>query len=153
MKKHLILLFVLSLTCGLLIGCQKDPRTEATKTELETESIADPNVIDLTLLSSTLIYAEVFAMMQTPESYLGKTIRMSGVYAYDYLEETEKTYYFVLIKDAEECCQQGLEFVLQENLDYPPDNSNIIISGTFESYEEQGNTYYFVKADEITVTK
>ena len=41
--------------------------------------------IDLTRLSSTMVYSEVYNMMNTPENYVGKMVRMNGklaVYKY-----------------------------------------------------------------------
>ena len=37
--------------------------------------------VDLTALSSTMVYSEVYNMMVTPEEYVGKTIKMSGSFA------------------------------------------------------------------------
>ena len=34
--------------------------------------------VDLTQLSSTLVYAEVYNMASNPQSYVGKTVRMKG---------------------------------------------------------------------------
>ena len=50
--------------------------------EIETEedmSIKDPSVdVDLTTLSSTMVYSEVFNMMMEPIAYEGQTIKMDG---------------------------------------------------------------------------
>ena len=36
--------------------------------------------IDLTKLSATMVYSEVFNMLYTPEDYLGKTVNMEGTF-------------------------------------------------------------------------
>ncbi len=36
--------------------------------------------VDLTQLSSTMVYSEVYNMINTPEDYIGKTVKMSGTF-------------------------------------------------------------------------
>ena len=42
---------------------------------------AGPVDVDLTKLSSTMVYSEVYNMMSSPESYMGKRVRMKGSFA------------------------------------------------------------------------
>ena len=44
--------------------------------------------IDLTALSSTVVYGQVYNMMYYPEKFVGKTIRMEGMYS-DYFDEAK----------------------------------------------------------------
>ena len=98
--------------------------------------------IDLTRFSSTMIYSEVYNMMYAPDSYIGKTVRMSGMFVYYEDPETKNRYFSCIIADATACCSQGLEFVLSgEHIypdDYPEIYSEITVTGTFEVYEENG---------------
>ena len=109
---------------------------------LEDETVeADPGVdLDLTALSSTMVYSEVFNMMMAPEEYEGKTIKMDGVCNVYQDSETGKTYYACIVQDATQCCSQGLEFVLDESQyeasDYPENGDEIVISGDFSTYTE-----------------
>ena len=103
--------------------------------------------IDLTRLSSTMVYSEVYNMMNSPESYVGKMIRMDGklaVYKYP-----ERNYYTCIIKDATACCQQGMEFLWSGNHKYPDDYPNegdgIIVTGVFDIYYEGENKYVQLK--------
>lgn len=103
--------------------------------------------IDLTRLSSTMVYSEVYNMMSNPEEYLGKTIRMDGnlaVYKYP-----ERNYYTCIIKDATACCQQGMEFLWKGNHKYPEDYPNegdgIIVTGIFDIYYEDQVKYCQLK--------
>lgn len=96
--------------------------------------------IDLTRLSSTMVYSEVYNMMNTPESYVGKMVRMGGklaVYKYP-----ERNYYTCIIADATACCQQGMEFMLAGSHkypdDYPNEGDNIMVTGVFDIYYETG---------------
>ena len=103
--------------------------------------------IDLTSLSSTMVYSEVYNMMNEPEQYVGKMVRMNGklaVYIYP-----ERNYYTCIIKDATACCQQGMEFIWQGNHkypdDYPAEGSGIIVTGVFDIYYEGNNKYCQLK--------
>ena len=103
--------------------------------------------IDLTKLSSTMVYSEVYNMMSNPEEYVGKTIRMDGnlaIYKYP-----ERNYYTCIIKDATACCQQGMEFLWKGNHKYPEDYPNegdgIIVTGIFDIYYEDQVKYCQLK--------
>lgn len=101
--------------------------------------------VDLTKLSSTMIYSKVYNMVSSPDDYLGKKIKMSGSFGVYQDQTTGKNYYACLIADATSCCSQGIEFVLAEDYTYPDDypelNSIITVTGTFDTYEEDGYTY------------
>lgn len=125
----------------------KDP--EKTDAREETQEID----VDLTQLSSTMVYSEVYNMMYTPQDYVGKTVKMNGAFNL-YCQRTDENgqpnfdypiYYACVIADATACCTQGLEFVLDGNFTYPDDypelGRDITVTGTFETYEEAGDTY------------
>lgn len=101
--------------------------------------------VDLTKLSSTMVYSEVYNMMNTSDNYIGKTVKMNGQFSY-YEDPNSKAQYFAcIIADATACCSQGLEFTLTGEHTYPEDypelGSEITVTGTFETYEEDGNRY------------
>lgn len=118
------------------------------------DTSSDSQMVDLTTLSSTMVYAEVYNMMYSPESYMGKTIKMSGQYYASYYQETGKYYCFVIVADAAACCQQGLEFIWNGEHaypdDYPMDGTEIEVTGVFDSYDEDGTTYYCIMVDKIS---
>ena len=106
--------------------------------------------VDLTLMGKDLIYATVYQMMSKPEEYEGKTIRIEGKYYASYYPITDKDYNYCLIADAAACCSQGLEFELGGGAvypdDYPADQSEVIVTGVFETYtEEAGQTFYYCR--------
>ena len=106
--------------------------------------------VDLTLMGKDLIYATVYQMMSKPEEYEGKTIRIEGKYSGSYYPVTDKYYNYCLIADALACCSQGLEFELGGDAvypdDYPADQSQVIVTGVFETYtEEAGQTFYYCR--------
>ena len=130
---------------------QQVQEAESTEVEAEEETLAsDPSVdLDLTTLSSTMVYSEVFNMMMEPMAYEGQTIKMDGNCAIYTDEETGNTYYACVVQDATQCCSQGLEFLLDANQyameDYPAEGDPIVIKGTFSTYEEDGGTYITIK--------
>lgn len=99
--------------------------------------------LDLTKLSGTMVYGEVFQLLVEPQAYVGKTIKVRGTYRVDNTSRENTSYHFIMIQDAAACCQNGLEFMANE---YPEDSAEIEIVGTYSTYEEEGNTYYFIDA-------
>ncbi|HAS37035.1 MAG TPA: hypothetical protein DCS04_00160 [Ruminococcaceae bacterium] len=101
--------------------------------------------VDLTVLSSTMVYSEVYNMMTAPEGYVGKSVKMKGQFAYYEDPETKNQYFACIIADATACCSQGLEFVLKGEYSYPNDypklGTEITVTGTFKTYQEDGATY------------
>ncbi|MBR3629153.1 MAG: hypothetical protein IKN55_01595 [Oscillospiraceae bacterium] len=123
------------------------PATEALPTAPVPASAFIPaeGDVDLTVLESTMVYAQVFDMVSNPDAYTGRNIRARGPFAYYKDESTGKEYFAVLISDATACCAQGVEFVLDGDPvypdDYPEAGTEITVSGVFHSYEENGTTY------------
>ena len=101
--------------------------------------------VDLTKLSSTMVYSEVYNMLYTPDDYIGKTVKMKGAFAYYEDPETKEQYFACIIADAMACCSQGLDFIPTEEYTYPDDypelNAEITVTGTFEIYEKNGIKY------------
>ncbi len=91
--------------------------------------------VDLTTMSSTMVYSEVMNMMSYPDQYKGKKVRMQGQFQSFKDEETGKTYYYCIIKDATACCANGIEFVLTEG-EYPEEMAEVTVEGTFTTYFE-----------------
>ena len=170
--KKICSLFVAFCLLGILCGCR--PAASSDTPESTSESVAQPaaskpentgfsapqpsalpsgekKLVDLTALSSTMVYAEVYYMMTTPQEYVGKTVKMQGqfeVYDANPANELGYVYYFaVVIADATACCQEGIEFVLADETAVFPDNypqagTEITVVGRFEPYVESGTTYY-----------
>ena len=67
--------------------------------------------VDLTILSPTMVFAEVYNMLAAPDDYVGKVVKITGKYYSVNNENDGKTYFYVLIKDATACCEQGMEFI------------------------------------------
>ncbi len=108
--------------------------------------------IDLTKLSSTMVFSEVYNMMISPEEYVGKTMKAEGIFQV-YQDSNNRNFYALVIADATACCQQGLELIWDGDHtypdDYPKENSEIEITGVYQSYMEEGNTYYYVLVNDV----
>ncbi|MCR5788667.1 MAG: hypothetical protein K6G83_02150 [Lachnospiraceae bacterium] len=120
------------------------PETESEVSD-EALSAADGIDIDLTTLSSTMVYSEVYNMMVSPDDYIGKTVKMDGQFTQYHDESTGKYYFACIISDATACCSQGIEFVLTDDYtypdDYPQEGGAICVTGTFDTYQEGDYTY------------
>ena len=103
--------------------------------------------VDLTALSSTMVYGEVFAMMSSPEDYVGKTVKMQGIFSKGQLYAAGSlndggTVFACVIQDATACCAQGIPFELAGDHTYPQDypelGDTITVVGTFEIHQQEG---------------
>ena len=177
MKRIFCLLLAACMTLSLCAcgkGREKDAGNDTPSSNVEvsapTESIPTPKEqetpgkskpsqpaagkvdVDLTVLSSTMVYAEVYNMLYNdPESYLGKTVRARGEFSIyqlvvDGVLQPDPVAYACIIADAAACCAEGMEFVLKDDLAYPDDypelGAEITVIGEFQSYEENGMTWY-----------
>lgn len=71
---------------------------------------------------------------------------------------TQKYYFYCVIQDATACCAQGLEFVWDDGThvypdEYPEDNAEVIIEGTFETYREEEDASLYCRLADATLEK
>ncbi len=110
--------------------------TETTTPTAESSPVESVDV-DLTAMSSVMVYSEVYNMLGSPESYIGKTIKMKGQYTSYENPDTGRVYHACIVKDATACCAQGLEFTLAEDSSvYPSEGEEVTVIGTFSVYQE-----------------
>lgn len=110
--------------------------------------------VDLSVMSATMIYSEVFNMVIMPEEYEEKTLKIKGNFAVYIGKETGKRYYSVIIPDATKCCQQGIEFVWAGNHSYPEDfpeiGEEITATGIYKTTEtKDGLTYNYMQVQTL----
>ena len=101
--------------------------------------------VDLTQLSSTMVFAEVYHIMVEPKDYMGKRIRISGISTVYEDQKAGKSYYSCVVLDATACCAQGIEFKLRDGGHYPENDEEITVQGTFDTYEDGGYQYAILK--------
>ena len=140
--KKLISILLAALAVFLLLtGC-----SGKNAAEFRTEDGID---LDLTKLSGTMVYAEVFNMRYEPDDYYGKVIRMEGYFSAYQNPNTGEYYYNCVVPDATACCSQGIQFFLRDDLSYPEDfpenGATVTVVGTFEKNDQ--NLYMCSLAD------
>ena len=129
------------------------PKEQKTSEEPEQPQASSNGVdVDLTVLSSTMVYSEVYNMLYNdPAHYLGKTVKARGTFSIyqlvtDGVLQPDPVSYACIISDAAACCAEGMEFVLEGDYTYPDDypelGAEITVIGEFQSYEENGMTWY-----------
>ena len=155
MKKLLAVLLVCAAAL-LAVSCSATGGNPPKAAPQETASPEPVTVdLDLSVLSGTVVYAQVYNMMNDPGPYLGKIIKVAGYY--DAFESTERdiVYHACVIPDATACCQAGIEFVLAGEHawpeDYPEPTTEITVTGRLEEYDEDGVPYLHLVDAEMTV--
>lgn len=178
MDKRLIKVLCMLMSMILLVmtlpGCSSQDEAESTEDVAAAEDQAadgqqigtDPNTgqpiqsvdisalggngadVDISRLSSTMVYSVVYDMVTHPDDYLGKKIRMSGTMSVYHDEASGNTYYACLISDATACCSEGIEFQTADGIDpseYPSDGEPVTVLGTYEMFEDGGFQYGILK--------
>lgn len=156
MKKIIAIILALVLALSF-VACSKNSEKNENSNSKTTTKITEPTTteaksvdLDLTELSSTLIYSEVYNMLITPDDYKGKIIKMKGLFNQYTDEETGKIYNAVVIPDATACCQQGLEFELSDKTNPNfEQGAEITVVGTFDTYSEGKFLYCYLKNAKI----
>lgn len=110
--------------------------------------------LDLTKMSATMVYAEVFNMLVMPDKYDGKLIKVRGNFSRFVPNGKTEEVTTVVVSDALACCQQGLEFKITpgsplenqlKNQNFPEPDSEIEIIGRFVlSQTEEGFDYFYL---------
>ena len=128
---------------------QEEAEAQNTGKNNEEQTTEEGIDIDLTTLSSTMVYAEVYNMYLTPEDYVGQSVKMTGELSMVDLPMEGKVYFSVIIQDALGCCSQGIEFDMEEDYVYPDDypelGSQVTVVGEFEMYQEGKDVYCRLK--------
>ena len=106
------------------------------------ESVSANHVdIDLSRMSSTMVFTMVYKMVTEPENFVGKRIKMKGAFSSYKDEETGRRFFGCVIKDALACCSQGLAFETAKPRkypsEYPSEGTDITIVGIFEYEKEE----------------
>ena len=135
--------------CTLAACGREDTEKKPAAEDAEDTAAVD---IDLTALSGIMVYSEVNSMISFPDNYIGKTVKMQGQFTiYQATDENgafipDKMFFACMIADATACCAQGLEFAFAGKPVYPDEypelGAEITVIGEFQSYEENGMTWY-----------
>lgn len=149
--KRIVKMLILCLTCILLPVCV----SSAADTGGPAAATEPPAVdLDLSGLSGTVAYAQVYSILSDPEAYLGRIIKISGYYSIYEDTEYNTVYHACVIPDATACCAQGFEFVRAGEYvwpdAYPEEGTDITVTGRLATYEENGILYLHLTDAELT---
>ena len=103
--------------------------------------------IDLTAMSKTMMYSKVSDMLSSPDNYLHKSVRMTGLLLSQMING--KFYTFCIISDVTACCTQTLEFVLRDDFPMvaiPESGSPVTVKGFFNK-KPGAESYAVTEAD------
>ena len=120
MKIKSIYGIVLGLAVLFLSGCSVD--TDPARTE------------------QMLAYSQAVNMKVTPEDYIGQIRTLRGQSTSEYFAVTGKTYYSLLIPNADGSYTEKIEYLLADG-DYPGDGCEVTVTGAFDVYQENGIPY------------
>lgn len=149
MKKSLLLmLLMLTLFLG---ACAPAEKTAAQSAPPESDVVQ----MDFAGLSDTMAYAQMFNVVNNPKEYVGTTVRVKGTYV-PIPDPTREglVYHFLVVADVAGCCEVGVEFFLEGYRypdDFPPEYSEVELTGVFKMATVSGQEYISLKADSMTV--
>lgn len=157
--KKLTAILALCLACALMTGCSSSNGGTESASAAGTAATEPPVKIDLDLsaMSGTVIYSQIYNLMCDPEPYMGKVIKIAGQYNGFRDEVSGNVYHACVIPDATACCTQGIEFVRPDGYswpaDYPENGTGIVVTGRLEKYEEDGLMYLHLTDADMTLQK
>lgn len=100
---------------------------------------ASPNAsgksYDLTANDADMNYVIVAMIAEDPKSFEGVKIKLQGIATDLETTDTSGIDHYVLINDRQACCQQGLQYILEDkNQSYPKDKEEITVEGVLDVY-------------------
>lgn len=144
-------LMLLLVSLLLLSACSGDKKAPAQQETAPPD--ADMIQVDISRLSETMAYAQMFTIVTKPAEYVGQTTRVKGTYVPIQDPTREGLYYhFLVVADMQACCEIGVEFFLEGHRypdDYPPQYSTIEVEGKFEMCSVAGQEHICLKATKM----
>ena len=139
MKRYILLLLALFIIVFACSSCAQGKNTASSGSGGDSID----KCIDLTQMSDTLLYAKVNDMIENPDEYKGKTIKIKGAFSSVISSSQNSRSYACVVTDANGCCSQGLEFVPYPDYMYPDDFpklwDDITVFGIFETYQKDSS--------------
>ena len=133
-----VLLLMLSAALILCIcGCGQKGDGD----DLQTGDSYEAVEIDLTQMSKTAAYVKAHTMVESPNDYEGKSVRIQGVFGAYVDPATQNIYYACLLTDEDACCNIPIEFVAEDLSNLPKQGEQITVSGVFGTYTEEEKQY------------
>lgn len=103
---------------------------------------ASPNAsgqsYDLTANDADMNYVIVAMIAEDPKSFEGVKIKLQGIATDLETTDTSGIDHYVLINDRQACCQQGLQYILEDkNQKYPKDKEEVTVEGELAVYNSE----------------
>lgn len=110
-----------------------------------------PQNIDLTQLSSAIVYAQVYNMLMEAEKFNGVHVKMNGIFYENSDSDKGSIFQCVLVKDNTGCCSVGFDILKgSESIKFPANLTEIQVEGTFIVKEDsEGITRSYLVAEKL----
>ncbi len=152
--KTLTAIFITVAVCSL-IACTNDTSSEKAEKEnkgsQKTETVAPAVDYDITKLSPTMVYGQIFELMNNPASYHGKTFKMIGRFDSEYMRMLFEELNYIVIKDALGCCPMGIEIQFKEGASKPEKGQLIMIEGPFYQKKDGMLSRHYIQVDTLHI--
>ncbi len=90
---------------------------------------------DLTGNDLDMNYVIVAMIAEDPKSFEGVKIKLQGISTDLETTDTSGIDHYVLINDRQACCQQGLQYILEDkNAKYPKDKEEVTVEGVLDVF-------------------
>lgn len=122
--------------------------------ELEEQNKNDSGFhFDLTDMGADMIFATVYMIVTDSDAAAGKSIRVNGLlYTYPSADGNGESQYCI-IKDALQCCAQGLEIAFKNKPEQiPEDGTEVLVEGILEPYQIEGVPMKLCRIKEAVLT-
>ena len=118
-----------------------------------TSEEVDTGEIDLNITEKMYV-TYINEIYTNTDSYLGKRLKIEGMFSAEYFEPTDTTYYYVY-RQGPGCCGNdgsmcGFEFTSKDGK-YPNENDWIEVIGKLDRYYEDDYEYLTIRADSVKV--
>lgn len=129
-----------------------DTQVETVANVTEEAQVLQPDYENMITITEKMYVSWINEIYINPKSYIGKNIKIQGMYQVDHLESTGTTYYYVY-RVGPGCCGNdgnmcGFEFI--GNTEGLSDNDWIEVTGVLTEYQENGVSYLTISASSVT---
>lgn len=117
---------------------ENDSNSENGSTSENESSNANGQSYDLTANDADMNYVIVAMIAEDPKSFEGVKIKLQGISTDLETTDTSGIDHYVLINDRQACCQQGLQYILEDkNAKYPKDKEEVTVEGELAVYNSE----------------
>lgn len=119
------------------------------KTDEKKQSDSSNKIVEI---KEKMFIAEINEIYLNKEEYIGKTIKLEGMFDEQHSQESDKTYYHIYRRGPGCCGNDGVAgFEVIWDKEYPKINDWVEAIGTLEEYEDEGYHYVRLRLKELNV--